>query len=531
MKNYTLFFCLITFIICISLALYTDHRWEDWYITFRASKNLASGNGLVFNVGENLMTYTSPIGTLLPALIYFIFFKLGDDTTIWFFRICCAFVLSIVPIFISRISDKLKQSLVSKVVIILLFSFSYLIIDNTINGMESAFMVFFIAYFLYVLIGVRSNLDLHLALCFAGIMFTRPDGFIYFGAIILGFLLFNSSDQFFKIPNFLRTISKPLLYSILLFAPWVIWCYFYYGTPIPHTIIAKSKNHSLVYYLELTLNYLINFRGAPYLFLPTYATNFGGWALFLGAARVFSLVSSLYWVNFKGNKIARSISFATLIMLIYLNVVSGQGHSPWYLPSVVFPSILVVGIALNDGINFLNKILPKFSPLPNLVTYSVSFFLIAFSVLTFTFGAKSIKYQQEHIEFGNRKEIGLFLKENKKENDTVFMECLGYIGFYSEMKTLDFPGMSSPEVVGARKKLQTEKYSEIIDHLKPNWLVLRLGEVEEIKREKPHLFNEHYELVKTFDKSSVIDNLNLKFGKGFLYIDSHFSVYKYNKEV
>ena len=37
------------------------------------------------------------------------------------------------------------------------------------------------------------------------------------------------------------------------------------------------------------------------------------------------------------------------------------------------------------------------------------------------------------------------------------MECLGYIGFFSGLKTLDIPGMSSPEVVASRRKLGPAK--------------------------------------------------------------------------
>jgi len=38
---------------CAALfALFTRHAWEDYYITYRASKNLATGHGLVFNVGD-----------------------------------------------------------------------------------------------------------------------------------------------------------------------------------------------------------------------------------------------------------------------------------------------------------------------------------------------------------------------------------------------------------------------------------------------------------------------------------------------
>ena len=49
-------------------AIYTNHTWEDYYITYRASKNLATGHGLTFTQGERVHSFTSPLGVLLPAL-------------------------------------------------------------------------------------------------------------------------------------------------------------------------------------------------------------------------------------------------------------------------------------------------------------------------------------------------------------------------------------------------------------------------------------------------------------------------------
>ena len=54
-------------LISLAFATFTKHAWEDYWITFRASKNLATGHGLVYTVGERLHTFTSPLGVLLPA--------------------------------------------------------------------------------------------------------------------------------------------------------------------------------------------------------------------------------------------------------------------------------------------------------------------------------------------------------------------------------------------------------------------------------------------------------------------------------
>ena len=55
-------------LLALGYALATDRVWEDYYITWKSSKNLAEGNGLVFHPGERVHTFTSPLGVLLPAL-------------------------------------------------------------------------------------------------------------------------------------------------------------------------------------------------------------------------------------------------------------------------------------------------------------------------------------------------------------------------------------------------------------------------------------------------------------------------------
>lgn len=54
---------------------------EDAYITFRYARNLSEGHGLVFNLGERVMGYTSPLWTVALSLP----FALGLDP-VWFAR-------------------------------------------------------------------------------------------------------------------------------------------------------------------------------------------------------------------------------------------------------------------------------------------------------------------------------------------------------------------------------------------------------------------------------------------------------------
>jgi len=60
-----------------------QHAWEDYYITCRSRKNLATGHGLVFNPGDRLHTFTPPLGALLPAVACLVTGSHSDDAAIW----------------------------------------------------------------------------------------------------------------------------------------------------------------------------------------------------------------------------------------------------------------------------------------------------------------------------------------------------------------------------------------------------------------------------------------------------------------
>ena len=64
----------VSFVAAVAMAVadvvVTGHAWEDWYITFRHSRNFVDGHGLTFNPGERIHGFTSPLNTFLPAIGY-----------------------------------------------------------------------------------------------------------------------------------------------------------------------------------------------------------------------------------------------------------------------------------------------------------------------------------------------------------------------------------------------------------------------------------------------------------------------------
>src|SRR6185312_4860456 len=68
--------------------------------------------------------------------------------------------------------------------------------------------------------------------------------------------------------------------------------------------------------------------------------------------------------------------------------------------------------------------------------------------------ARQMQVQQALIENGLRRQIGLWLRDHAKTpQDTVMLEPLGYIGYFSGLKMLDYPGLASKEMVEVRKRL------------------------------------------------------------------------------
>jgi hypothetical protein len=145
----------------------------------------------------------------------------------------------------------------------------------------------------------------------------------------------------------------------------------------------------------------------------------------------------------------------------------------------------------------------------------------------FLCAAWQLRIQQREIEEGTRKQIGLWLRQQAASPaDTVFLEPLGYIGFFSQLKMLDTPGLSAPEVVAVEKRLKTTKPGRVIPELRPDWLVLRPAEAALITELAPRLLTEDYSSVKVFDASKRVAAYGWLPGRGYLEVDQTFTVYR-----
>jgi hypothetical protein len=522
------FIAIGTFAVCMAFALYTGHAWEDWYITFKASKNLATGNGLGYMPGEPVHSFTSVIGTLIPALLSLVTFNVSDDLVLWLYRILNAGVMAATAILLVRCSGRWFAGLAPATLLVGGVMIDAKTVDFAINGMETPYTLFGLALFFYfTAFHPVSSLKVKLGVVWALLEYARPDGFIFVLLLMAGLLLFQSDRR-----ETLKTIVISGLIALALFAPWLLFATWYYGSPVPHSIIAKGalSDFGAGTVLEKTGRFLTDivlFRRSVLddLFMPPYSIWFDMPAWKTGG-RIVAFIAIIVW-TLPGVKPAGRIASFSLLGFLWYQSVYPPFVYPWYLPGATLLGFTALALALDALPGLAGRIrnpLARFAPGPRAVQAGVGLMLGAMVILTLI-TAQQVRLLQTVIEDNHRTQIGLWLRHNAESpGETLFLECAGYIGFHSGLKTYDYPGMTSPEMVRARKTLQTRVWVELIKELRPDWLVLRYNELDRVWNSDSVYMKRNYAMVKVFNASQAISRIRFMPYKEYFLQDNVFAV-------
>lgn len=513
---------ILAFLLPLGFAFFTSHAWEDYYITLRSSRNLVEGNGLVFNPGERVHTFTSPLGVLVPAACTWIVGVGHEETALWLFRVFNTGCLVAAVWLIWRRIDSFGLAVISRLLLFGLILFDGKLIDFSINGMETAIMVLFTILLWSELESPAIPRWNVIAISVGGLMWTRPDAFILAGALLLPHAFFRrrTSDRF-------SFHWKPVLQGILLggviYLPWFAWAWWYYGSPVPNTIVAKSIVTDPVHFRDLIMGpwrVLTAESKIPYLYLPTYWT-FGGWPKFLSFfAYILTIVGVFGWIHPRNSAPGRRASLSIFLGMFYLNSIV---LSPWYQPPWCTIESLAVALAFDRVYSFTSA---RQLAWGNSALRIASGIAIMFQVGVFASLAWETRIQQRIIETNVRKDIGTWLQAHARPKDSIFMEPLGYIGYYSGLKTYDFPGLSAPEVVRALKT-DVRDFAGLIEKFRPTWLALRPFEVATITRH-PHAVLDNYKLERMWDATAQLDQVSFLPGREWSELDSKFLLFHRN---
>lgn len=504
-------------------AATTGHAWEDFFITFRSSLNLAQGHGLVYQTGERVHSFTSPLGTLLPAL-----FALGGGAdpaaqALWLFRIASAAALGGAAWIL--VHEGRRSALPSAAVGTAcgLLVLDPKVVDFAGNGMESAWLVLF-ALFTWRALG-RGAAPLTVAAGYAGLQWTRPDGFILCLALTVAWFAFGRERVSSALRDDVGRITRAVLLGALLYLPWLLGAWAYFGSPVPHTILAKGglevHDAPVTAFLLYPWRLLFGQAALHDLFMPSYF-YLGGWPAFVPwLARLLAVPAALAWCLPAVRPGGRVASAALFLGGFYLELIP---RSPWYYPAWQALACVSWAWLLDAAWRHSAAASPARFLLVRTTRITAAILLLFQAGLLVAVGWQ-MRVQQRLIEDGHRRELGLWLKAHASPGDRVYLEPLGYIGYYSGLKMLDFPGLAAPEVVAARRDGHTG-HAQIIRRFRPRWLVLRPDQVGAVQQADAGLLSEDYRLAQSFDVRSTVNAVPLLPGRDYLQFDAVYQVFE-----
>ena len=535
-------FVVATCLLCLRYALYTDQTWEDSLITLRHSENLLKGEGLTFNTGGRVHGFTSPVNVLLLAVCHFVTGQSSYAATFWLYRVFTVAALAISGVFLLKtLYETPPRWNAALWFFAVVYLFDVKTIAFCINGMETGFVLGFLAWAVYLIAKADPEHWRARGLCWAGLMWSRPDAFIYVAGLALGEFVFLSLSR----RELLVSYVKSGVVCIIFYGPWVLWAWSYYGSPIPHTITAKA-NAEMGWMQQLGSTFDLYpaslISKAAQVFRPIYYGETAAWAGHVGWGRVINgatnfvgIVGLLYFLFPTRDYFGRAMSLAFVVLcsyLAYMPVVY-----PWYMP----PMTLVGAMAFTRAATTAALSASEHSTAGawyerrKMWVGGVLTALAVGAVALFYPAALEEKIQQAEIEMGNRAEIGKWLKANAKPTDTVYLEPLGYIGYYSDLHIDDFPGLVSPKVVQLRRELPADpnsiRFSRqlLLSKVKADWVVLRFVEYQALSQ-LPMIeeFNKNYTLAREFDVNPKLNSYKYLPGEFSLRFDAGFAVFHRN---
>lgn len=276
---------------------YTGHVWEDFLITYRHSENFVAGLGLTYQPGTRLHGFTSPLNVLVPtafavlteAPTYALPLLLTNVVTL-----ACLAVGGL--ILLRTLAPHTSPSRQWTLWLLPLFlALNIKLTAYTVNGQEAGYWALFLALSFAALVRGASQHWLLGGIGWAGLMWSRPDSPVHIVMLAALALIFPAGNR----KEEAQGLLKAAFVCTLCYLPWFVGAWIYYGTPVPHTILAKSGAYHPVPLSELSLpnlmRRLLRWFGEPYLPIYSYTS---GWPLPLlvaggvaGLASVASLIS------------------------------------------------------------------------------------------------------------------------------------------------------------------------------------------------------------------------------------------------
>lgn len=406
---------------------------DDSFISFRYADNFASGNGLVFNIGERVEGYTNFLWTVLVAGMM----AMGGEPIVATSAVNMVLGFGIVALTM-RLAHHLiaghasgggegiiQSGIVLVATVLLAVSSPFLLYSVRGSGMETAL---FTALILATLLALAGRAWVVAGLLTALTMMTRPDGIILAGcgtlyALLAGEQGAGGREQ--EIGDRGQGTGGMLWYVGVFgafYLPYFLWRWSYYGYLLPNT-----------FYVKVGSTWSQVARGAGYLFDTSNTYVLPYVAIAAGIVGVWARRNSPYtrW------PLVGLIGGVAALFALYIVVVGGDWmHGARFVVPIV--PLLVLLIAWG-GAGLMRR-----------AGRGLSLVLLAtlLTVLVVRIPHDSSKnpdtpFWEENYWIHANRETGLWLKTHTPPDTLIATAVAGAIPFYSERPTIDALGLTN----------------------------------------------------------------------------------------
>src|SRR6218665_1508328 len=232
--------------IIVSIIYSYKLRWlgDDIFIAFRYVQNIVEGNGFVYNKGEHVEGYTHFLWLVMISFLAWLKFS-PLVTTIVMGIMSSTGTLILVSMIGYKISKRQHAFIIPFITIALALNYDYNVWAT--SGLETSFYTFlltgsFYTFFFSGLTERKKLLLTGLLLTFA--MMTRPDALMM--SFLASFFLF-AWQLWNRVPltKIIITLLQLNAALILIYIPYFIWRYNYFGFIFPNTYYDKLGSETL----------------------------------------------------------------------------------------------------------------------------------------------------------------------------------------------------------------------------------------------------------------------------------------------
>ena len=398
---------------------------EDAYITFRYAKQLAGGNGLVFNPGERVFGFSSPLWTLWVALGHVV-----DANPVIWTRVTTLATDAVAVILMAGLLRRHASAAAAWCFALFYAGWPYVAAVG-LSGMENSTL--FTAIVVAAVLAERRHPLAGPAL--AAVALLRPEGL---AAAALLALIAGWRDRAVALALVTLAVAGLALY---------------FGTAIPQSVTAKSQLYGTPgpwagrFWWEwvtplLLGRFAVVTEGLHVFLLSVVFTP----ALVAGAQALWPI-----------RRTALAVAIAACLTVYLGYALLGVAYFWWYL---IVP---LGGLAALAAVG-----LPRIVRGRGVYAALAVFIAGMWSLAVHLYIGRA---QNEYYGFGA---TANYLLRNGRPGQQVMLEPIGMVGYSVPMTVVDEVGLVTPEV--ARRRLAGPGwYTDIVAARRPEWLVLRRG--------------------------------------------------------